>query len=100
MIEEKVQRSLETTDKKNSEIIVHEAFAIGNVMVQLFAMFQAAYVNSVIADEYLKDAKTPEEIRDGFTEIMGDLLMTLPVVKVAEYHSGLSLTKHLHQAVV
>lgn len=59
-----------------------------DLIVQLFTLFQATYGNSIIADEYLKDAKTPEEIRDGFTEIMGDLLMTLPVVKVAAYHSG------------
>lgn len=58
------------------------------------ALFQAAFVNSIIADEYLKDAKTPEEIRDGFTEIMGDLLMTLPVVKVAGYHSGQLEERH------
>lgn len=36
----------------------------------------------------MKDAQTPEEIRDAFTEIVGDLLMTLPVLKVAGYHSG------------
>ncbi len=52
------------------------------------SLFQASSANSLIADEYLKDAKTPEEIRDGFTEIIGDLLMTLPVVMVAGYHSG------------
>lgn len=57
-------------------------------MVQTSSLFQASSANSLIADEYLKDAQTPEEIRDGFTEIMGDLLMTLPVVKVAGYHSG------------
>lgn len=57
-------------------------------MVQPSSLFQASFANSLIAEEYLKDAKTPEEIRDGFTEIMGDLLMTLPVVKVAGYHSG------------
>lgn len=59
-------------------------------MVHPFGLFQASYANGIIADEYLKDAKTPEEIRDGFTEIMGDLLMTLPVVSVAGYHSGQS----------
>lgn len=58
------------------------------MMVQLSSLFQASSANNLIAEEYLKDAKTPEEIRDGFTEIMGDLLMTLPVVKVAGYHSG------------
>ncbi len=60
----------------------------GSLMVQTLSLFQASSANNLIADEYLKDAKTPEEIRDGFTEIMGDLLMTLPVVKVAGYHAG------------
>lgn len=60
----------------------------GNLMDQPTSLFQASLVNGLIADEYLKDAKTPEEIRDAFTEIIGDLLMTLPVVKVAGYHSG------------
>ncbi|MEQ2200915.1 hypothetical protein XENOCAPTIV_004831, partial [Xenoophorus captivus] len=44
--------------------------------------------NSLIVDEYLKNAKTPEDIRDGLTEVIGDLLMTLPVVEVAGYHTG------------
>ena len=57
-------------------------------MVRPSSLFQAAAANDLIADEYLKDAKTPEDIRDGFTEIMGDMLMTLPVVKVANYHIG------------
>lgn len=57
-------------------------------MVQPSSLFQASFANSLITDEYLKDAKTPEEIRDRFTEVIGDLLMTLPVIKVAGYHAG------------
>uniref|UniRef100_A0A1A8JE29 Carboxylic ester hydrolase n=2 Tax=Nothobranchius kuhntae TaxID=321403 RepID=A0A1A8JE29_NOTKU len=55
--------------------------------------------NSFIADEYLKDAKTPEEIRDAFTEIMGDLLMTLPVVKVAGYHTDVGAPVFMYEFV-
>lgn len=55
---------------------------------QCDSLLQASFANSIIAEEYLKDAKTPEEIRDGFTEVIGDLLMTLPVVRVAGYHTG------------
>lgn len=51
-------------------------------------LFQASSVNNFIVDEYLKSAQTPEEIRDAFTDMMGDLLMTLPIVSVAGYHSG------------
>lgn len=55
----------------------------------LYFLSQASAVNGLIADEYLKYASTPEDIRDAFTEIMGDLLMTLPVLKVVGHLSGL-----------
>lgn len=42
----------------------------------------------MIVEEYLKDAKTPEEIRDAFTEMMGDLFMVIPSITVASYHRG------------
>lgn len=60
----------------------------GNLTVRPSFLLQASSANDLIADEYMKDAKTPEEIRDAFTEIVGDLLMTLPVVMVAGHHSG------------
>ena len=49
---------------------------------------QVSGANQLLADEYLKDAKTPEEIRDGFTHMLGDVFMVLPVIKVAGYHRG------------
>uniref|UniRef100_A0A8D3E913 Carboxylic ester hydrolase n=1 Tax=Scophthalmus maximus TaxID=52904 RepID=A0A8D3E913_SCOMX len=58
-----------------------------------------ASVNSLIADEYLRDAKTPEDIRDGFTEIIGDLLMTLPVVSVAGYHVDAGVPVYMYEFV-
>uniref|UniRef100_A0A3Q3W408 Carboxylic ester hydrolase n=1 Tax=Mola mola TaxID=94237 RepID=A0A3Q3W408_MOLML len=58
-------------------------------MVQPSFLFQAFSTNGLITDEYLKNAKTPEEIRDAFTEVIGDILMTFPVIKVARYHSDL-----------
>ncbi|XP_062860245.1 carboxylesterase 3 [Trichomycterus rosablanca] len=42
--------------------------------------------NDLLMNEYLKDAKTPEDIRDGFTEMVGDLFMVLPIIKEAGYH--------------
>ncbi|XP_068580163.1 carboxylesterase 3 isoform X3 [Cebidichthys violaceus] len=56
-------------------------------VMNMFYPAGASSANDLIADEYMKDAKTPEEVRDAFTEIIGDLLMTLPVVMVAGYHS-------------
>uniref|UniRef100_A0A8C2X3B2 Carboxylic ester hydrolase n=1 Tax=Cyclopterus lumpus TaxID=8103 RepID=A0A8C2X3B2_CYCLU len=44
-------------------------------------------------------AKTPEEIRDAFTEIVGDLMMTLPVVMVAGYHSDVGVPVYMYEFV-
>ncbi|XP_031723922.1 carboxylesterase 3 isoform X3 [Anarrhichthys ocellatus] len=60
---------------------------------------KASSANNLIADEYMKDAKTPEEIRDAFTEIVGDLLMTLPVVMVAGYHSDAGVPVYMYEFV-
>ncbi|XP_040895227.1 carboxylesterase 3 [Toxotes jaculatrix] len=68
-------------------------------VMNMFNPAGTSAANSLIADEYLKDAKTPEEIRDGFTEIMGDLLMTLPVVKVAEYHLDADIPVYMYEFV-
>ncbi|KAK7892081.1 hypothetical protein WMY93_024044 [Mugilogobius chulae] len=51
------------------------------------AMMAASSVNTLIADEYLQDAHSPEAVRDRFTEVIGDVLMTVPVVNVAGYLS-------------
>uniref|UniRef100_A0A8C7ZF59 Carboxylesterase 2a n=1 Tax=Oryzias sinensis TaxID=183150 RepID=A0A8C7ZF59_9TELE len=53
--------------------------------------------NVLITDEYLKDAKTPEEIRDAFTEVIGDLLMTLSTIKVARYHIDAGVPVYLYE---
>ncbi|XP_035521168.1 carboxylesterase 3 [Morone saxatilis] len=68
-------------------------------VVNMFNPTGASSVNRLITDEYLKDTKTPEEIRDGFTEVMGDLLMTLPVVKVAGYHSDAGVPVYMYEFV-
>ncbi|XP_074534089.1 carboxylesterase 3 isoform X2 [Halichoeres trimaculatus] len=68
-------------------------------VVNMFNPAGASAANDLIADEYLKDAKTPEEIRDRFTEIIGDLLMTLPVVKVAGYHADLAVPVYMYEFV-
>ncbi|XP_029951956.1 carboxylesterase 3 [Salarias fasciatus] len=68
-------------------------------VVNMFNPAGVPAANGLIADEYLKDATTPEQVRDGFTEIMGDLLMTLPVVKVAGYHSDAGIDVYLYEFV-
>uniref|UniRef100_A0A4W4FB06 Carboxylic ester hydrolase n=1 Tax=Electrophorus electricus TaxID=8005 RepID=A0A4W4FB06_ELEEL len=62
-----------------------ERQAVKTVMDQFFPKGMLAD-NDLIIDEYLKNAKTPEDIRDGFTEMLGDFFMVLPVIKVAGYH--------------
>uniref|UniRef100_A0A667ZMF3 Carboxylic ester hydrolase n=1 Tax=Myripristis murdjan TaxID=586833 RepID=A0A667ZMF3_9TELE len=68
-------------------------------MIPCASLLQVSSANPLIADEYLKDAKTPEEIRDGFTEILGDMLMTLPVVKVAGYHRDAGAPVYLYEFI-
>ncbi|KAG9352655.1 hypothetical protein JZ751_021069 [Albula glossodonta] len=50
-----------------------------------------------IAQEYLKDAKTPEAVRDGFTDMMGDLFMVIPTIKVAGYHRDAGAPVYLYE---
>uniref|UniRef100_A0A8C7NA59 Carboxylic ester hydrolase n=1 Tax=Oncorhynchus kisutch TaxID=8019 RepID=A0A8C7NA59_ONCKI len=57
----------------------------------------ASGLNNLIADEYFKDAKTPEDIRDGFTEMLGDLFMVLPVIKVAGYHRDAGAPVYMYE---
>nr|XP_046249832.1 carboxylesterase 3 isoform X2 [Scatophagus argus] len=68
-------------------------------VVNMFNPTGASSTNQLIIDEYLKNAKTPEEIRDGFTEVMGDLLMTLPVVMAAGYHSDAGVPVYMYEFV-
>uniref|UniRef100_A0A665VAW4 Carboxylic ester hydrolase n=1 Tax=Echeneis naucrates TaxID=173247 RepID=A0A665VAW4_ECHNA len=68
-------------------------------VVNMFNPSGVSAANSMIVDEYLKDNKTPEEIRDGFTEIMSDLLMTLPVVSVAGYHIDADIPVYMYEFV-
>ncbi|CAB1349587.1 unnamed protein product [Coregonus sp. 'balchen'] len=44
--------------------------------------------NELIVEEYLQHAKNPEDIRDAFTEILGDMVLVLPTLKVMRYHRG------------
>ncbi|KAM9854903.1 carboxylesterase 3 [Aulostomus maculatus] len=68
-------------------------------VMNMFNPAGASAANSLILDEYLKTASAPEEIRDGFTEIMGDLLMMLPVIKVAGYHSDVGAPVYMYEFV-
>ncbi|XP_032436801.1 fatty acyl-CoA hydrolase precursor, medium chain-like [Xiphophorus hellerii] len=59
----------------------------------------ASAANNLIVGEYLKDAKTPQDIRDAFTEVMGDLVMVLPTIKVAGYHTDAGAPVYMYEFV-
>uniref|UniRef100_A0A8C7NAT9 Carboxylic ester hydrolase n=1 Tax=Oncorhynchus kisutch TaxID=8019 RepID=A0A8C7NAT9_ONCKI len=66
-------------------------------IMNVFYPTGASGLNNLIADEYFKDAKTPEDIRDGFTEMLGDLFMVLPVIKVAGYHRDAGAPVYMYE---
>ncbi|KAJ0029492.1 hypothetical protein NQD34_004489 [Periophthalmus magnuspinnatus] len=66
-------------------------------VMNMFNPFGASSANSLIANEYLRDAQSPEDVRDRFTEVIGDLLMTVPVVGVAGYLSDAAVPVYLYE---
>ncbi|XP_067245359.1 fatty acyl-CoA hydrolase precursor, medium chain-like [Chanodichthys erythropterus] len=53
--------------------------------------------NEIIAEEYLKDAKTPEDIRDALTEMLGDIFMVMPSITVATYHRDAGVPVYMYE---
>ncbi|KAM9481189.1 carboxylesterase 3 isoform 1-T5 [Clarias gariepinus] len=53
--------------------------------------------NDLIIDEYLKDAQSPEDIRDAFSQVTGDLFMVFPVLKVAGYHRDAGANVYMYE---
>ncbi|XP_043981767.1 carboxylesterase 3 [Gambusia affinis] len=69
-------------------------------LVNLFNPKGAANAaNFLIVTEYLKGANTPEDIRDAYTEVIGDLLMVLPTIKVAGYHTDAGAPVYMYEFV-
>ncbi|XP_064191590.1 carboxylesterase 3 [Anguilla rostrata] len=66
-------------------------------VLNLFYPEGAKDANELIAKEYIGEAQTPEAIRDGFTEMMGDLFMVLPIIKVARYHRDAGVPVYLYE---
>ncbi|XP_061103128.1 carboxylesterase 3 [Conger conger] len=67
------------------------------VMKTMNFFFPNVAANELIAQEYLRDAQTPEAIRDGFTEMMGDRFMVLPIIKVAKYYRDAGVPVYLYE---
>lgn len=66
-------------------------------VMNMFNPTGASSANSLIAEEYLRNAHSPEDVRDRFTEVIGDLLMTLPVVGVAGFLSDAAVPVYLYE---
>uniref|UniRef100_A0A8C1EBQ4 Carboxylic ester hydrolase n=2 Tax=Cyprinus carpio TaxID=7962 RepID=A0A8C1EBQ4_CYPCA len=66
-------------------------------LVDIFIKDGASRVNEIIVEEYLKNAKTPEDIRDAFTEMMGDIFMVIPSITVASYHRDAGVPVYMYE---
>ncbi|KAA0715030.1 Fatty acyl-CoA hydrolase precursor, medium chain [Triplophysa tibetana] len=66
-------------------------------VLDMFNKAGASGANEIIMDEYLKDAKTPEDIRNAFTEMLGDIFMVLRVIKVADYHRDAGVPVYMYE---
>ncbi|XP_012688031.1 carboxylesterase 5A-like isoform X1 [Clupea harengus] len=62
-----------------------------------FSAGKATGANELIVDEYLKDAHTPEDIRNEFTEALSDLFMVVPIIKVAGYHRDAGVPVYMYE---
>ncbi|XP_062396168.1 LOW QUALITY PROTEIN: carboxylesterase 5A-like [Sardina pilchardus] len=51
----------------------------------------------LVVDEYFKDAHTPQEMRDQFTEIVGDYWMVVPVIKEARYYQDAGASVYMYE---
>ncbi|TRZ00565.1 hypothetical protein DNTS_032496 [Danionella cerebrum] len=76
-------KGMDAKTAKETLDIVHKAGASG--------------VNGIVLEKYLKDAETPEEIRDGFTEMIGDVLMVIPSITVASYHRDAGVPVYMYE---
>lgn len=57
-------------------------------VIPVYFLWQASGANELILNQYLQQADSPENVRDVFTEILGDMVLVLPVLEVAAYHRG------------
>ncbi|KAL2093079.1 hypothetical protein ACEWY4_010391 [Coilia grayii] len=51
----------------------------------------------LVVDEYFKDAHTPQDMRDQFTEIVGDYWMVVPAVKEARYYLDVGAPVYMYE---
>ncbi|XP_041670460.1 carboxylesterase 5A-like isoform X2 [Cheilinus undulatus] len=59
--------------------------------------FHAPGANEAILNEYLQEDDSPESIRDAFTEIFGDLILVLPILKVSAHHRDAGVPVYFYE---
>ncbi|XP_054479358.1 carboxylesterase 5A-like [Anoplopoma fimbria] len=58
---------------------------------------QASGLNEVMLNEYLQQDDSPENVRDAFTETLGDMVLALPVLKVSAYHGDAGVPVYVYE---
>ena len=59
-----------------------------DIIITLFLKLNHVAVKEFVADEYLGTSGDRLKVRDGFTELLGDIMFTIPAIKTANYHRG------------
>ncbi|XP_052438359.1 carboxylesterase 3 [Carassius gibelio] len=54
-------------------------------------------VNEIIVEKYLKHAQTQEDIRNAFTEMVGDIFLVIPSITVASYHRDAEVPVYMYE---
>ena len=61
-------------------------------MLNLFntcvALFLKPIISGLIVEEYIGNGEDRVKNRDGLTEMLGDLIFTIPAIKAANAHRG------------
>ncbi|TSK45832.1 Fatty acyl-CoA hydrolase precursor, medium chain [Bagarius yarrelli] len=55
------------------------------------------YINELVLEEYLGSSEDPIQIRDAFTEMMGDLVFTIPALTLARAHKAAGAPVYLYE---
>ncbi|XP_017341304.1 carboxylesterase 1D isoform X1 [Ictalurus punctatus] len=58
---------------------------------------QNQWINELVVEEYLGSSTDPIKIRDGYKEMMGDLIFTIPALTLAKAHKGAGAPIYLYE---
>ncbi|KAG7238148.1 hypothetical protein INR49_030212 [Caranx melampygus] len=67
-------------------------------VINMLTLFQYHPITTdLILQEYTGTSEDREKIRNGFTELLGDLMFTIPAIKVASAHRDAGATVYLYE---